>query len=39
MSLCRIEAITWLGCRLVVDMVSQLDLDNKLRQYSIGDDL
>ena len=39
MSLCMIEAIPWLGCRLFVDMVSQLDLENKVRHYPIGDDL
>ena len=39
MSLCRIEAIAWLGCRLVVDMVSQLDLEDKVSNYPIGDDL
>ena len=39
MSLCMIEAITWFGCRLFVDMVSQLDLEDKVCHYSIGDDL
>ena len=29
MSLCKIEAIAWLGCRISVDMVSQLDLQDK----------
>ena len=39
MSLCMIEAITWLGCRLFVDMVSQLDLEDKVTHYPISDDL
>ena len=39
MSLCMIEAIAWLGCRLFVDMVSQLDLEDKVSHYPIGDDL
>ena len=39
MSLCMIEAIAWLGCRLFVDMVSQLDLDDKVSPYLISDDL
>ena len=39
MIFCIIEAILWLGCRLFVDMVSQLDLKNKVSHYSIGDDL
>ena len=39
MSLCMIETITWLRCRLFVDMVSQLDLENKVSHYPIGDDL
>ena len=39
MSLCMIEAITWLVCRLFVDMVSQLDVEDKVSHYSIGDDL
>ena len=30
MSLCMIEVIAWLGCRLFVDMVSQLDLEDKV---------
>ena len=30
MSLCMSEAIAWLGCRLFVDMVSQLDLEDKV---------
>ena len=39
MSLCMIEVIAWLGCRLFVDMVSQLDLEDKISHYLIGDDL
>ena len=39
MSLFMIKAIAWLGCRLFVDMVSQLDLEDKVSHYSIGDDL
>ena len=35
----RIEAIAWLGCRLVVDMASQLDLEDKVSHYLIVDDL
>ena len=37
MSLCMIEAIAWLGCRLFMDRVLQLDLEDKVRHYSIGD--
>ena len=39
MILCMIEANAWLGCRLFVDMMSQLDLEDKVSHYSIGDDL
>ena len=39
MSLCMIETIAWLGCRLFVDMVSQSDLEDKVSHYPIGDDL
>ena len=39
MSLCMIEAIVWLSCRLFMDMVSQLDLEDKVSHYLIGDDL
>ena len=39
MSLCMIEAIAWLGCRLFVAMVSQLGLEDKESHYPIGDDL
>ena len=39
MILCMIEAIAWLSCRLFVDMMSQLDLGDKVSHYSIGDDL
>ena len=39
MSLCMIEAIEWLGCRLFVDMVPHLDLGDKVSHYPIGDDL
>ena len=39
MSFCSIEAIAWLGYRLVVDMVSELDLKDKVSHYPIGDDL
>ena len=38
MSLCMIEAISWLDYRLFVDMVSQLDLEDKVSHYLIGDD-
>ena len=39
MSLCTIEVIAWLGCRLFVDMVSQLNLKDKVSHYPIGDNL
>ena len=39
MCLCMIEAISWLGYRLFVDMVSQLDLEDKVSHYPIGEDL
>ena len=39
MSLFMIKVIAWLGCRLFVDMVSQLDLEDKVSHYPIGDDL
>ena len=39
MSLCMIEAIAWLSCRLFMDMVSQLDLEDKVSHYLISDDL
>ena len=31
--------IAWLGCRLIVDMVSQLRLEYKVSHCLIGDDL
>ena len=34
-----IKAIAWLGCKLFVDMVSQLDLKDKVNHYLISDDL
>ena len=33
------KAIAWLGCRLFVDMVSQLSLEYNVSHYLIGDDL
>ena len=39
MSLCVIDVITWIGCRLFVDMVSQLYLEDKVSHYLISDDL
>ena len=39
MSFCMIEAIAWLGCRLFVDMMSQLDIEDKVSHYLIGDNL
>ena len=39
MSLCMIEAMTCFGCWLFVDMVSQLDLEDKVSHYPVGDDL
>ena len=37
--LCMNKAIAWLGCRLFVDMVSQLSLEYKVSRCLIGDDL
>ena len=39
MCLCMNKAIAWLGCRLFVDMVSQLSLECNESHYLIGDDL
>ena len=39
MCLCMNKAIAWLGCRLFVDMVSQLSLEYNLSHCLIGDDL
>ena len=39
MSLCMIESIAWFHCRLFVDTVLQLDLEDKVSHYPIGDDL
>ena len=39
MCLCMNKAIAWLGCRLSVDMVSQLSLEYKVSHCLIGDDL
>ena len=39
MCLCMNKAIIWLGCRLFVDMVSQLSLEYKVSHCLIGDDL
>ena len=39
MCLCMNKAITELGCRLFVDMVSQLRLEYKLSHCLIGDNL
>ena len=39
MSFYMIEAIAWLGYRLFVDMVSLLDLEDKVSHYPISDDL
>ena len=33
------QAIVWLGCRLFVDMVSQLSLEYNVSHYLISDDL
>ena len=33
------QVIAWLGCRLFVDMVSQLSLEYKVSHCLIGDDL
>ena len=38
MCLCMNKAIAWLGCRLIVDMVSQLSLEYKVSHCFIGDD-
>ena len=37
--LCMNKAITWLGCRLFVDMLSQLSLEYNVSHCLIGDDL
>ena len=39
MILFMIEVIAWLGCRLFVDMMSQLNLEDKVSHYPNGDDL
>ena len=39
MCLCMNKAITWLSCRLFVDMVSQLSLEYNVSHWLIGDDL
>ena len=39
MCLCMNKAIAWLGCRLFVDMVSQLSLEYSVSHCLIGDDL
>ena len=39
MCLCMSKAIAWLGCRLFVDMVSQLRLEYNVSHCLIGDDL
>ena len=39
MCLCTNKAIAWLGCRLFVDMVSQLSLEYNVSLCLIGDDL
>ena len=39
MCLCMNKAIAWLGCRLFVDMMSQLSLEYNVYDYLIGDDL
>ena len=36
---CMNKAIAWLGCRLFVDMVSQLSLGYNVSHFLIGDDL
>ena len=39
MCLCINKVIEWLGCRLFVDMVSQLSLEYNVSHCLIGDDL
>ena len=39
MCLCMSKAITWLGCRLFVNIVSQLSLEYNVSHCLIGDDL
>ena len=39
MCLCINKAIAWLGCRLFVDMVSQLSVEYNVSHFLIGDDL
>ena len=38
MCLCMNKVIAWLGCRLFVDMVSQLSLEYNVSHCLIGDD-
>ena len=39
MCLCMKKAIAWFGCRLFIDMVSQLSLEYNVSHCLIGDDL
>ena len=39
MCLCMNKVITWLGCKLFVDMVSQLSLEYNVCHWLIDDDL
>ena len=39
MCLCMNKGIAWLGCRLFVDMVSQLSLEYNVSHCLIGDGL
>ena len=39
MCLCMNKVIAWLGCKLFVDMVSQLSLEYNVSHFLIGDDL
>ena len=39
MCLCMNKVIAWLGCRLFVDIVSQLNLEYNVSHFLIDDDL
>ena len=39
MCLCMNKVVTWLGCKLFMDMVSQLNLEYNVSHCLIGDDL
>ena len=39
MCLCLNKAVAWLGCKLLVDIMSQLSLEYNVSHCLIGDDL